>query len=149
MSFTLGVCVAYKKCRKGKATGTTRDGAYWLVCDPIICRRAGGDGIGNSSADLTYELELRHYRDGEVRAVMVRDAYHQNGSSRRYRSVPELLECRTVEAVIVCLKQGVDFENGAYTETVYSDLKEELLTNALVKLGLAECEQAPDEEDDD
>src|SRR5690606_1635651 len=72
--------VVARKCRVGKAAGTTKHGAYWLACDPITLRRTGGDGIGNNGPAVTYWLELRHYRSGLVQASIHRDAWHQNGS---------------------------------------------------------------------
>ena len=137
---TLKNCVEAAKCRKGPAKGTTKRGAYWLAHKPIKIRRAGGDGIGNSGADLTFTLELRHFRGGEVRSTIHCAAYHQNGDHDSYESL-DLGDCSSVEQVIVRLK-GHSFCDG---DACYSDFFEDTLTAALVELGLPEREPAPDE----
>ena len=158
---TLAECVADRKCRKGKADGITKHGAFWRplvveeVCrdtahygnGPITIRRAGGDGIGQSAADLTYSLDIRHYRDGQVRCYVERVAWHQNGSysgAGTQRQWTDISDCTTVEHVIRVLRGGVDFDCGC-RETVLSSDHEADLTSALVSLGLAECEPSPDE----
>lgn len=143
---TLRECIEGVKCRKGKATGTTKDGAFWLACGEIHLRDAGGDGIGNSGADIDFDLHLRHYRDGQVKAMVCRSSWHQNsGHGNRYCAA-SILDCTTVEQVIVELKRGMVFDyQFSDTETVYSDRNAETVTTALVALGLAECEPAPDE----
>lgn len=138
MEKTLSFCVEAARCRKGKAAGTTKRGAYWLACEPIILRRAGGDGIGQSAPGITWRLELRHFRGGEVRPTLHREGWHQNGSSDDYYGRPELATTRTVEEVIVILKAG------ANNETCYSDYYVDKLTAALVDLGLPESEPGPD-----
>lgn len=141
---TLQECVESVKCRKGQATGTTKRGAYWLACEPIKIRSFGGDGIGNSAASCTHYLELRHYRTGEVRATIHADYWHQNGAKPDvYQSAP-ILECTTVEQVIVALK-GESIGNDDWKDSVYSDYFEDKLTEALTGLGLAESEPAPDD----
>src|SRR3990167_5117905 len=94
-------------CRKGKSDGITKRGAYWLAWDPIVCRRSGGTGCGQSSPDVTYYLLLRHFRSGEVRPIIHREAWHQNsaysGAGDTYNSIPELLECTTIEQVVSIL----------------------------------------------
>lgn len=144
---TLKTLVEEAKCRKGAADGTTKRGAYWLACQPIKTRRAGGDGIGNSGADITYLLELRHYRSGEVSAVIHNDSWHQNGSHSgggdSYHQMPAVLDCATVEEVIVALKAGVE---GCYgRETCISSNFEESLSAALAALSMPEYATAPDE----
>jgi hypothetical protein len=140
---TLAECIEARKCRKGKATGTTRQGAYWLACEPIVIRNYGGDGIGNSAADCKHYLELRHFRDGNVMAVVHGHFWHQNGARPDiYEHCSGLTSCKTVEEVIVYLKKTkIDDE----TTTAYSDYYADTLTAALVGLGLAECEPGPDE----
>jgi hypothetical protein len=141
---TLLECVEALKCRKGKAHGTTRNGAYWLACKPIKIRDYGGDGIGNNGADCKHFLELRHFRNGDVMAVCHGDFWHQNGAAPDfYERLDGMESLATVEDVIVYLKKTkVDDE----TTNAYSDRFEDELTAALVALGLAECEAAPDEQ---
>lgn len=137
---TLKELIIETKCRRGKSAGTTKRGAYWEASESIMIRNYGGDGIGNNSTDWKNFLELRHYRSGEVQAVVNYHGWHQNrGTTDRYRSVP-ILDCATVEDVIVVLK-GVNCED----EAAYSDSFEDRLTAGLAALGMAECEPAPDE----
>lgn len=141
---TLQECVENAKCRKGQAAGTTKRGAYWLACGPVMIRSFGGSGIGNSGADCRHYLELRHYRTGEVRALIHGRYWHQDGAKPdRYQPV-EILECTTVEQVIVHLK-GERIGDEDWKDSVYSDYFEDSLTEALVGLGLAQSEPAPDE----
>ncbi len=139
---TLKECVIEQKCRKGPAEGTTRSGAFWMACKPIHIRRYGGNGVGNGAADCSNHLELRHYRNGDVKAVVHGHYWHQNGAGPDdYMSVPALLDCSTVEQVIVVLKgEQMPGGNSVYSDRLESDLKE-----ALVALGLEETEPAPDE----
>lgn len=140
---TLEIIVGAAKCRKGKAVGISEHGAYWLACDPIVIRRAGADGIGQSAADITYYLELRHYRSGLVRPVVWRSAWHQNGvwggSGDDYFSVPGLRNAGTIEDVAALLLRGVAGRT-CYSVDCYSNL---LL--ALGALGLPASEPGPDE----
>lgn len=154
---TLYQAIVDRKCRTGKAKGTTSYGAYWLACDPIEIRQFGGDGIGNSGASVTMYLLLRHYRSGLVQASIHRDAWHQNGSHSGGGDAWETLDkvsdgqradgflgVTTVEDAIVALKK-YRFGEGDYSQAVYSDGCEEELTKALVSLGLPESAPAPDE----
>jgi hypothetical protein len=143
---TLKELIEGTKCRKGTAEGTTKDGAYWLATKPILIRSFGGDGIGQSSTDLRNYLELRHYRDGSVCAVINFHGWHQNyGTSNRYKFVNGLLECCTVEDVAVYLKGTKDADED-YEAKVYSDRCSSDLENALVALGLPIAPPSPDEE---
>lgn len=140
---TLKEAVEAEQCRKGKADGTTKRGAYWLATDPIIIRRSGGDGIGQSSADVTWTLELRHYRSGEVRPVIHRDAWHQNGSwsgaGDDYYGRQDIGGAGTIEEVVVRLKNGVG------DEACYSDKRYDDLRDALLAIGMTESIPGPDE----
>lgn len=140
---TLKEAVEATKCRKGKADGTTKRGAYWLATDPIIIRRSGGDGIGQSSADVTWTLELRHYRSGEVRPTLHRSAWHQNGSwsggGDDYYGRQSLNDIHTIEDIVVDLKKGTD------EEACYSDKRYDDLSAALSSIGMDESEKGPDE----
>ena len=144
---TLTQIIHATKCRKGKAAGTTKKGAFWLACDEIKIRSWGGDGIGQSGADMDYLLQLRHFRNGETAASLHYHAWHQNdGTTHKYHTCPALLDCTTVEQIIVVLK-GTQVDSGYCPENVYSDRMEEKLTAALVALGMPVMETAPDEED--
>lgn len=141
---TLSNAIEQTKCRKGKSDGTTKDGAYWLATKPIVIRSWGSDGIGSNPPDRTNYLELRHYRDGQVRARVNLHSWHQNGAYSGagdwYANADAILPCESVEAVIVALK-GMRYNEWA----VYSDHFEDTLTKALVDLGIAEATPAPDE----
>lgn len=137
------------KCRKGPAAGTTKHGAFWHalrtptyegsseLVDGVLIRSYGGDGVGQNRPDLKAYLELRHYRNGEVGAVVRVHSWHQNsGSSDRWTRVDEVLLCETIEEIIVVLKQ--------MDETVYGDSTNKL-EPALVALGLPVSAPSPDE----
>lgn len=142
---TLVQLVEATKCRKGKADGTTKKGAFWLAAE-IMTRSFGGDGIGQSAADMDYSLQLRHFRNGAVTTVMHYHAWHQNSGTVHAYHPANVGDCKTVEEVIVALK-GMKVGSGYYPENVYSDRFEEKLTAALVAIGMSEMEPAPDEED--
>lgn len=104
-------------------------------------RKFGGDGIGNIAADCKHYFEIRHFRDGTVRAHVRGHYWHQNGATDdAFARCDEVLGCETVEDV-VCRLKGVSVE-GVHA---YSDQFEEKLTAALVDLGLEESLPAPDE----
>jgi hypothetical protein len=142
---TLKEIVIERKCRKGIAAGTTKLGAYWLACEPIKTRTAGGDGVGLNAPRVTYELHLRHFRAGEVRAAIRRDSWHQDGSngatSQDWGEANAVLDCRTIEEVMVALK-GTSLFNSPVIEdgAVGRDL-----TARLRELGLPDAERAPDD----
>lgn len=143
---TLRELVENLKCRKGTAAGTTKNGAFWLACEPIKIRRFGGDGIGNSGPDITYYLLIRHFRDGAVRCTINRAAYHQNGSysggGDSYFGIDNISNCNTIEEIIVALKAY----RSDYDEMIYSDYCEKHLVSALTALGITMSAAAPDEQ---
>jgi hypothetical protein len=150
---TLAQIIIDQKCRKGKAAGTTKKGAYWLAAN-LRTRATGGDGIGQNGADVSYSLQLRHFRNGDVTAVIHYHSWHQNtGTENKYELIDSFpspggfLALATVEQVIVELK-GIKMDVWCgYPENVYSDRCEDILTKGLTALGLLEMEAAPDEED--
>jgi len=133
-----------QKARKGPASGTDKRGAYWIV-KAITTRSAGGDGIGQSAPSLNYDLQLRHYRSGDVRAMIERDAWHQNGSygggGTSWHGVGGILECTTAEEVIVELLNAGSEETGR----LFSESHRGELVSGLAGIGLLEALPAPDE----
>jgi len=86
-----------RKARKGPVAAVTADGAYWLAVHSVI-NSGGGDGIGQSAPDVTYELKVRHYRSGEVRAYLTRHTWHQNDGNHADKTrADDLLACTTIE----------------------------------------------------
>jgi hypothetical protein len=139
---TLKELIEATKCRKGSAAATTKRGAYWLAADPIKTRSFGGDGIGQSDADCSCELHLRHYRTAGVSAIVVSESWHQNyGTSRTYTPV-DILDCTTVEYVIARLLGTTDAAGNA----IYTAWGEDNLTAALTALGLPDAMPSPDDE---
>lgn len=130
------------KCRKGEAHKITPDGAYWLAVD-INIDRTGGDGIGQSSASVTHNYTVRHYRDGSLRAYVEHDAWHQNGSysgSGMSRTrCDETLECETLEDLVAALCRVAKNADRGF-EVYWLDKLLEALP------GLVESLPAPDEE---
>lgn len=138
---TIREAIEAKKCRKGPAAGTTKSGAFWLPIEPILIRRWGGDGIGANSPQRKCYLELRHYRCGECRAMARIEGWHQNDGERERWHRVDILDCSTVEEVVVILKYGVDGE-----VAIYSDSYLQELTDALQGLGLVVARPGPDEQ---
>lgn len=138
---TIKELVEAKKCRTGKAAGTTKRGAYWVAAGPIKLRDYGGGGVGNEAPDMKNYLYLRHYRSGEVQAAVCCESWHQNTGDRvQWESLPALLDCQTIEDTIVCLKSIRCFDG-----PVYSDRFEDDVTAAMADLGLPLASPAPDE----
>lgn len=143
---TLKEIIAGLKIRKGTAHGTNKHGAFWTISgDDFFARirRTGGDGIGQSTPDVSYYLDFRHFRNGEISAMVYRDAWHQNGAycgaGKTWQNVSEVLEAQTIEQVVVILK-GIEIDGSPVCGSNPVDLIE-----SLRKLGLPEAEPAPDE----
>jgi len=102
---TLKEIAIARKSRKGPADKITQDGAYWLAVE-IEIDSGGGGGIGQSGAQVSYLLQVRHYRDGDIRAYITRKTWHQNdgGNNRRTRA-DDLLDCSTIEELITAMQQ--------------------------------------------
>lgn len=152
---TLKELIEAQKSRKGESRTTTERGAYWLVGKPIKIRSYGGDGIGQNSPRHQHFLEFWHFRDGAVRAKVHLHSWHQNysGCGDAYRDAG-ILNCKTVEDVIVALKSKSKFEDDgtdAYNDeddgtNAYSDDFHAELTERLTELGMVASLPAPDEE---
>lgn len=112
-----------------------------MACDPINIRSYGGNGVGQSATDWNNSLQLRHYRNGDVKAYVHQHGWHQNhGTSNEFAAV-SILDCRTVEEVIMVLKGARVDEVPAYGSNFQDDL-----TKKLVDFGMAEALPAPDED---
>lgn len=140
---TLKELVIDTKCRRGKSDGTTKRGAFWQCIEPIKIRSYGGDGVGQSSADVDHHLELRHFRDNSVRAVVHIYSWHQDHEHHSYIDVSNIVNCQSTEDVIVVLKSIKDRDTETY---IYSDSFEEELTERLQEIGLPEALPSPDEQ---
>ena len=139
---TIKELIIAAKCRKGEAAGTTKHGAFWLAAEPICVGGGGGDGIGQSAPNIDHFLQMRHYRDGTVKAMIHRSSWHQNhGQHESYKDAPELLGCSTIEEVFVALK-GIEIED----RPVYAAFAKDKIEKAMSEFGLAKAAPAPDEE---
>lgn len=147
---TLKELVIEAKCRKGEAHGTTKRGAYWCPFMPdgkaqYFSRTAsrGGDGIGNNAADVRVGLDLRHFRDGTVSAVLVRESWHQNyGTSKETTNADQLLSCATAEEVIVALR-GIELINDS-GPALGKGCIDDVIADC-VAIGMPKAAPAPDE----
>jgi hypothetical protein len=100
---TLKEIIIDRKTRKGPATKITKDGAYWETSVCIL--RDGGDGIGQSSAQIHIYLEIRHYRNEEVRGYINRNFFHQNdGETDNRTRADDVLEATNIEDLIRIIK---------------------------------------------
>jgi len=147
---TLRESIENAKCRKGKAVDITSQGAYWLAhdVDGIKIKRAGGDGIGQSGPGITIYLELRHYRNGKIKAKILRDAWHQNGSyggaGQNWYNADHILAAETAEDVLAGLYKPISGEYDSFVPL--SPNYEDALTEVLAGLGLPLCLPSPDDE---
>jgi len=142
---TIGTIIAKQKIRKGPSDGTTADGAFWLLGDPILIRDYGGDGLAYHKPQLQNFLQLRHFRNGKTEAVVHTVAewagYNSDcGPKHYYEAVPTLIDCKTIEEAIVILK-GTFVYNGM----AISQCGEDELEVYLMSFGLPEAEPAPDD----
>ena len=132
--------VRARKCRKGNPYATTAQGAFWLPCGEIQIRSFGGTGDGNSEPLRNNYLQLRNFRDGQVKAAVKFQSIHKDiGTQNAYYNV-DIDCCSTVEDVIIKLK-GVSYKG----MSAYSDQFKGNLTNALKALGMIESLPGPDE----
>ena len=159
---TLKEMIEATKCRKGKASGTNKRGAWWLAVDGseyagesgLLIKSGGGDGIGQSATTYRVYLQLRHYRHGDVGAVVLWYGWHQNqGDTYSYTTLAhcradtdpaelggsKILIAKTIEDVVVALK-AADTDNACYSDTCYDELRD-----GLSGIGMPEAEQGPDE----
>jgi len=133
---TLKEIIESRHVRKGKSHGITKRGAFWLACGEIELRRSGGDGIGQSLADVTHYLQLRHYRDNTVRPVVHRHAWHEyTGGGDTFVACPEIADATTSEEIAAIL-MGHDAHNPGHDG----------LVTALAALGMPAAAPAPDGE---
>lgn len=107
---TLENIIRARKVRKGKASGITSSGAYWDAWSdgehPIVAAY-GGDGVGNSPADVRVFLKGRHYRCGAVVVGVLRVTWHQNtGHKSHWEPVHALNSATTAEDVVVALSNA-------------------------------------------
>ena len=132
------------KCRKNKSAGITKNGAYWIALETLTLT-SGGDGIGQSSAQIECRLQLRHYRSGLVSAAIVRSSWHQNnGRSFTFWGANRVLACETAEEVITAL-QSVDCgdEYGFDADCVEPFFYETIIS-ALGEIGIPAAAASPD-----
>lgn len=131
------------KSRKGKASGTTKNGAYWIALDIEIARERVCDY--NEDILLLIELQIRHFRSGDVVAVVsyLYENYNLYQSFFEEFESDSVPKCETIEDVIIELKNlGIpEFEN--VPEGSYTPLKA-----ALKEYGLSEYASGPDTEPD-
>lgn len=142
---TLKELVIAKKVRKGEPDGRNKRGAYWVALS-VKTAAYGGDGIGQSAADIAWYLEIRHRRDGLCDGVLRRWSWHQNtGTDNIYRICDSVLDMSTIEDILDRLAEIG--EDGEYDERYYVDsYHRENVTKALEEIGLKHA-KAPDEED--
>jgi hypothetical protein len=117
---TLEDLIIEAKCRSGKPYEISEDGAYWLYTDRITLKRTGGDGIGQSTADISYILELRHYRNDDVRAIIIVELWHENyGKKTEEINADSVLSCTCVEELIIALLKLRDEREGKCCDTTF------------------------------
>ncbi len=132
---TFAEIVREKKCRRGKASGIDESGAYWNAIK-ITTKMSGGTGIGNSEPQVSFYLEARHYRAGQIMIGVVRESLHQNYNDVfEWIDTPSISEADSVESVIVGLR----------AKDLLSSYHQKRLVEALTALGLPEAPPSPDD----
>jgi len=145
--------VKNQKCRKGEIAGTSKDGRYWLVCDPVIIKDSGN---GYDVPEVAFSLFLRHFENEKVEAVVrLKGRFSRNNLSWNHDySFPALLKCSSIEDVFVELKKGIktmegyDEDSRQPIELIKECFAEHCSKNlaiSLTKLGLLESRPGPDE----
>jgi hypothetical protein len=100
--------ITNRHIRKGQSTGITSDGAFWIADtgdrdNNLSC--GGGDGIGESAEDVGWYINIRHYRNGEVRCYLSRETWHQNEGTRICKTrADDILDAVTIEEVIQLIR---------------------------------------------
>jgi len=142
-----------QNCRKGEIDGTSKDGRFWLACDPILIKDSGN---GWDEAEVTFELQLRHFENEKVEAVVrLESRCNRNDLSWNFEySVPALLKCTSIEDVVVELKKGIKTMEGydenrrEPTELIrecFAQYYYKNLASSLTKLGVSESRPGPDD----
>lgn len=138
-----------QKCRKGTITGTSKDGRFWLACDPFIIKDSGN---GWDAPEVTFALHLRHFENGKVEAVVrLKSRCNRNNLSWEHDFIIQgLLECKSLEDVVVELKKGVksiELDDERSRQQCFNEYYYMNLVNALTNLGLSESRPGPDDDD--
>lgn len=148
---SLNSIIKAQRSRNGRINGTTKNGRFWFASKPVITKSTGN---GWDSPEITYELQLRYYENDMTEAVVqfqYKDRRNEQYVKSDY-SMTSVLDCCTVEDVIVELKKGVKRteydDNGQLTnltEKCYEDYSYSKLLRVLGELGVLESRPGPDE----
>lgn len=150
---TLESAIKEQKCRKEKIDGTSKDGRFWLACEPLVLKDTGN---GWDTPEDTFELHLRHFENEKVEAVVRQKGkwIRNNLSWKNDYSIPALLTCSTVEDIIVVLKKGIKTMEGFIDDSrqpselikeCFDECNCKYLASSLTKLGVLESRPGPDE----
>lgn len=138
---TIGDALVGLRARKGKAAGIDDNGAWWHAVVPkSVCTRSwGGDGVGQSCADLRAYIGARHYRDGRLVVGVLARSWHQNSGERAtWHPLRGIADATTAEDVIRALvaAMGGEFYRPAWRDDVVA---------WCVALGIPEAPASPDD----
>lgn len=134
--------VTAARIRKGPAADITTLGEFWLMPAPPLIGSHGADGVGTNAADRRSYLHLRHYRSGQVEAVVCIESWHQNyGESHEVVGVSAILEAETTADVIRGLKTAEAEAEYQFFSACHTDR----LTDWLGSLGIPAATPGPDE----
>lgn len=150
---TLNNLIEKQKCRKGKTAGTSKDGRFWLACDPVMIKDSGN---GWDKPEVTFALHLRHFENEKIEAIVQQKGRcnRNNLSWKNDYSIPALLKCCSIEDVIVELKKGIKTMEGydencrRPTELIkecFEDFYYKQVASSLTKLGILESRPGPDD----
>lgn len=145
---TLLEIVRSKNIRVGDAHGVSKRGPFWAVKIVLAVTSTESpageyEGAPNPNGIVTTVdtnvLELRHYRDDQVRATVVN---YLDREPQRYRDVSNILGCASVEEVLPALKERSFRHHGK----IMGDRPGEAsVVESLLVLGLPMTAVGPDE----
>jgi hypothetical protein len=131
------------RVRKGPAAGIDDTGEFWVIPEPPLIDIHGSDGVGNNASHRKAFLHLRHYRSGQVEAVVRIVSWHQNaGESSKYVNVSGILSGMTAAEVI----SGLLAREVETCWEFFDPSRTDDLTKWLGGLGIPAAAPSPDEE---
>ena len=138
---TLKELIVAARCRKDAAAGIDQSGEWWQAGMTIKTSGHGGDGIGHSAPAVRCDLQMRHYRNGDVVVGVLVERWHQNvGTRSEWVPMPGIEAATTGADVVASMLRWNE------NQTVLSDWCQSRLIEQLGEFGLLAYAPGPDEE---
>lgn len=137
---TLKQLIIAARCRKDAAAGINEAGEWWQAGPTIKTSGHGGDGVGNNAPAVRCDLQMRHYRNGDVVVGVLVERWHQNvGTRTEWVPMPGIEEATTAAEVVAFLLRWNE------NQTVFRQFCQTGLTEQLGEFGLLAYAPGPDE----